>query len=189
MVWCRISQPHVANLLAYQNGGLKTLDDWANVLYGDEWQVSNPRGTAPGIMTNYTQDLLFSMERLSQNPYPLRLVDPSEELPFTIDDSMANEITGTTLEELKSSGSLFYVDRKQRCLNQSAEDADSSKTATRRTMRRPQLSPSAMEPLAQHTSTSTLSPKTSCLWQSRPTLEATSCTLLLILRRIGCSPR
>ena len=63
-------------------------------------------------MTNYTQDLLFSMERLSQNPYALRLVDSAEELPFEVADELTAEIAGVTLEELKTAGNLFYVDCK-----------------------------------------------------------------------------
>ena len=61
-------------------------------------------------MTNYTQDLLFSMERLSQNPYPVKLVAPGTELPFQVEQ--ATEIAGASLEDLQASGSLFYVDRK-----------------------------------------------------------------------------
>jgi hypothetical protein len=63
-------------------------------------------------MTNYTQDLLFSMERLSQNPYSIRLVDPAEDFPFQVADELTTEITGVTLEELKSAGDLYYVDCK-----------------------------------------------------------------------------
>lgn len=95
-----------------QNGGLDSMEAYATVLYEGQWMESNPRSTAPGIMTNYTQDLLFSMERLSQNPYPLKLVHPAEELPFQIADEVATEIAGATLEELKSTGLLFYVDRE-----------------------------------------------------------------------------
>lgn len=54
------------------------MDDYINVLYGDAWLNANPLQEAPGIMTNYTQDLLFSMERLSQNPYPLEQVKPED---------------------------------------------------------------------------------------------------------------
>jgi arachidonate 15-lipoxygenase (second type) / 8-lipoxygenase (S-type) len=90
------------------------LDDYAKVLYQDQWKNSNPRGVAPGIMTNYTQDLLFSMERLSQNPYPLKAVLPTDDLPFELEDDLTNKIAGTTLEDLKTTGKLFYVDRKWR---------------------------------------------------------------------------
>lgn len=63
-------------------------------------------------MTNYTLDLLFSMERLSQNPYPLRLIKPHERLPFYIARDVTFKVTGTSLEELRARGNLFYVDRK-----------------------------------------------------------------------------
>lgn len=73
---------------------------------------TNPRGVAPGIMTNYTQDLLFSMERLSQNPYPLHLVKPGDKLPFEVADDLSTKISGATLQELQEKGDLFVVDRK-----------------------------------------------------------------------------
>ncbi|KAI1412776.1 Lipoxygenase [Hypoxylon sp. FL1857] len=92
------------------NGGLHSLDDYTNVLYNGEWENSNPLEEAPGIMTNYTQDLLFSMERLSQNPYPLQLVKPSEALPFNLPDGLTENITGVSLETLHESGDLFVVD-------------------------------------------------------------------------------
>lgn len=105
-------QPSTDTAPCFQSSGLDSMEAYATILYEDQWKESNPRSTAPGIMTNYTQDLLFSMERLSQNPYPLELVDPDAELPFTLDDDVATEIAGVTLEELKSAGSLFYVDRE-----------------------------------------------------------------------------
>ena len=64
-------------------------------------------------MTNYTEDLLFSMERLSQNPFPLQLVKPDDVLPFLLDDSLILNITGgSSLDALKANGSLFVVDRE-----------------------------------------------------------------------------
>ena len=95
-----------------QNGGLNSLDDYARVLCQNEWMASNPLGTAPGIMTNYTEDLLFSMERLSQNAYPRRLVKPTDALPFQLSKNLTSKIAGVSLEALKASGSLFVVDRK-----------------------------------------------------------------------------
>jgi len=92
------------------NGGLKSLDDYARVLYQNEWKKSNPLGETPGIMTNYTQDLLFSMERLSQNSYPLKLVKPADKLPFQLADELAMKITGVSLETLHKSSKLFVVD-------------------------------------------------------------------------------
>lgn len=63
-------------------------------------------------MTNYTQDLLFSMERLSQNPYPLELVKPSDPLPFRVPDGLTEIITGVSLETLHTNGNLFVADRE-----------------------------------------------------------------------------
>ncbi|KAK5990493.1 Manganese 11R/13S-lipoxygenase [Cladobotryum mycophilum] len=92
------------------NGGLKSLDDYANILYKGQWKNANPRSTAPGIMTNYTQDLLFSMERLSQNPYSLVAIKPTQKLPFTLDDATSKKIANATLQQLQASSSLFYID-------------------------------------------------------------------------------
>ncbi|RYP50556.1 hypothetical protein DL768_003952 [Monosporascus sp. mg162] len=94
------------------NGGLKTFDDYVSVLYGGTWKNSNPLGETQGIMTNFTQDLLFSMERLSQNTYPLELVKPSGPLPFEIPEDLAPQIAGVSLDELHQSGSLFVVDHR-----------------------------------------------------------------------------
>ena len=88
------------------------MKDYAHVLYDGEWKNTNPRGPTPGILTNFTQDLLFSMERLSQNPYPLRLVKPNDALPFELPDNMTSTIAGTSLKKLQQGGQLFVVDRK-----------------------------------------------------------------------------
>ena len=89
------------------------MQDYAEVLYKNEWKQSNPLGTAPGIMTNYTEDLLFSLERLSQNPFPLQLIKPGDVLPFLLDDSLTSKITGSSsLGALQTNGSLFVVDRE-----------------------------------------------------------------------------
>jgi arachidonate 15-lipoxygenase (second type)/8-lipoxygenase (S-type) len=91
---------------------LKSLDDYAKILYQNQWLKTNPLGVAPGMMTNYTQDLFFSMERLSQNPYPLQLVKPNDKLPFDVADDLSTKIAGATLQELQQKGNLFVVDRK-----------------------------------------------------------------------------
>lgn len=97
--------------MCLQYDGLKTLDDYTK-LYDGEWQPSSqPTGQYKGILTNYTQDLLFSMERLSFNPYAVRRLNPSSDsIPFTVDDAIVANVTGQTLESLFTSGRLFYVD-------------------------------------------------------------------------------
>lgn len=64
------------------------------------------------MLTNYTQDLLFSMERLSLNPYPLRRFKSSDPLPFQVSSNIVRTLTGYSLEGLKYSGRLFVVDRE-----------------------------------------------------------------------------
>jgi hypothetical protein len=90
--------------------GIKTMDDYATILYKDQWKNANPLGTTPGIMTNYTNDLLFSMERLSLSPYSLRLVKPGSALPFEVPDATVSKLAGVPLKALQASGSLFVVD-------------------------------------------------------------------------------
>jgi hypothetical protein len=94
------------------NGGLKTWQDYEKVLYDGQLINSNPRGVTPGIITNATQDLLFSMERLSEHPYAVRRVLPEEDLPFPLDNDLTAKIVGTnaTLESLRDSSKLFIVD-------------------------------------------------------------------------------
>ncbi|RYO85154.1 hypothetical protein DL764_009221 [Monosporascus ibericus] len=95
------------------NGGLKTFDDYVSVLYGGTWKNSNPLGETQDIMTDFTQGLLFSMERLSQTPYPLELVKPSGSLPFKIPEDLATQIAGVSLDELHKSGNLTCKGRYQ----------------------------------------------------------------------------
>lgn len=94
----------------YQFNNLKTLEDYEK-LYDGGWSSALPKGPVPGVLTNYTQDLLFSMERLSASPYALRRLAPgSDWIPFWIDDSVAHRIAGTPLWALFQEGRLFYVD-------------------------------------------------------------------------------
>jgi len=70
-----------------------------------------PDGPAPGAISNFTSDLLFSMERLSVNPYAIKRIHPTaQELPFSLDDSLATAISGWTLDQLHRNGHLFVVD-------------------------------------------------------------------------------
>ena len=86
--------------------GLDTLDDYTK-LYNGEWQLTLPMGPVPGVLTNYTQDLLFSMERLSISPYQVRRLNPStDQLAFQIDVEGA---CGMSLQQLFQAGRLFYA--------------------------------------------------------------------------------
>ncbi|OAA52979.1 Lipoxygenase [Cordyceps fumosorosea ARSEF 2679] len=76
------------------NGGLRTWDDYGKVLYEGQLKQSNPRGPAPGIIANATQDLA------------------SEKLPFDVNAEIVGKVvdTGATLHSLQASKRLFYVD-------------------------------------------------------------------------------
>lgn len=90
--------------------GLTTLDDYTK-LYDGEWTRSSaPTGVDPGMLTNYTQDLLFSMERLAFNPYAISRLSPSASLPFQVDN--CQNLTGQSLSSIQKANRLFYVDHR-----------------------------------------------------------------------------
>jgi arachidonate 15-lipoxygenase (second type)/8-lipoxygenase (S-type) len=60
------------------------------------------------MLSNYSSDLLFSMERLSTNPYKIVRLSPSDTLPFAVKD--AAKVSGQSLDDLHAKGQLFYVD-------------------------------------------------------------------------------
>jgi hypothetical protein len=75
------------------------------------------------MLSNYTADLLFSMERLSLSPYAVRRLCPEQDaLPFAMEDDTSQNITGQTLDELLHEGRLFYIDhRAQQYLNRTPD--------------------------------------------------------------------
>jgi hypothetical protein len=96
--------------LTYQFNGLQTVEDY-ELLYDGEWTHALPKGPVPGILTNYTQDLLFSMERLSTSPYALRRLQPGTDwIPFWVNDSVTLKVAGSPLWVLFLEGRLFYAD-------------------------------------------------------------------------------
>lgn len=82
---------------------------YTDVLYKNQWNNSVPQGEAPGALTNYTQDLFFSMERLSLNPYPLRRLKLTDPLPFAVDAATVFKVTNSylTLKAIQLLGRLF----------------------------------------------------------------------------------
>ncbi|EKD17740.1 uncharacterized protein L3040_008074 [Drepanopeziza brunnea f. sp. 'multigermtubi'] len=104
-----VDSPRVQQAIA-ANGGLNSTDDYIHVLYDGQWLNAVPAGTSKGILANYTSDLLFSMSRLSLNSWPLRRLARSDDLPFSLDDDTAVQITTLTLAALKEARRLFVVD-------------------------------------------------------------------------------
>lgn len=94
------------------NGGLKSWQDYEKVLYDGQLKNANPRGVTPGMIGNATQDLLFSMERLSEHPYAVRRVLPHEFISIPVDDASVAKIVGKghTLASLRDSNRLFIAD-------------------------------------------------------------------------------
>lgn len=93
-----------------QAGGFRDVSSY-ELLYKDQWELSNPSGVAPGLFTNYTQDLFFSMERLSTGPFSTRRLHPTHDtLPFQVDAATVKQLTGNSLEDLHGSGRLFFAD-------------------------------------------------------------------------------
>lgn len=82
------------------------------MLYNDEWTSTLPKGPVPGILSNYSQDLLFSMERLSNSPYAVRRLNPSvDTLAFDVEASIVEQVSGSSsLQALLEAGRLFYID-------------------------------------------------------------------------------
>ncbi|TRX96571.1 hypothetical protein FHL15_002473 [Xylaria flabelliformis] len=83
-----------------QKGNFTTLDDYANT-YEKQWNMSLPRGPMLGMLTNYTDDRLFSMMRLR--------VQLNEALLFPVDNA-ASITGGLSLEDLRAQGRLFSTD-------------------------------------------------------------------------------
>lgn len=83
------------------------MEDYAN-LYNGQWSKALPDGPFPGMLTNFTDDRLFSMMRLSASPYRLKRVQPADTLLFPVD--AAASITGLSLQQLKAQGRLFIED-------------------------------------------------------------------------------
>ncbi|KAJ0108602.1 manganese lipoxygenase [Diaporthe amygdali] len=89
---------------------LTTVKDY-ELLYDGEWLNALPKGPVPGVLTNYTQELLFSMERLSTSPYAIRRLIPGRDgMPFWVDDSVTLKVAGAPLWALLLEGRLFYAD-------------------------------------------------------------------------------
>ncbi|KAI8630553.1 lipoxygenase [Xylariaceae sp. FL1651] len=89
-------------------GNFTSLDDYTR-LYEGQWQSSLPGGIFSGMLTNYTDDRLFSMMRLSASPYRVRRVQRNDALLFPVDNA-ASITGGLSQEELRSQGRLFSID-------------------------------------------------------------------------------
>ncbi|KAI1757265.1 lipoxygenase [Xylaria castorea] len=89
-------------------GNFTTLDDYANT-YENQWNMSLPRGPMLGMLTNYTDDRLFSMMRLSGTPYKIQRVQLHEALLFPVDNA-ASITGGLSLGDLRAQGRLFSTD-------------------------------------------------------------------------------
>lgn len=61
---------------------------------------------------NYTQDLFFSMQRLTINPFALRRLGHHDRLPFRVSEDAALKVSTWTTRQLRRHGRLFYVNHK-----------------------------------------------------------------------------
>ncbi|KAJ6192053.1 lipoxygenase [Bipolaris maydis] len=102
-----INDSRIAAATILADGGLRNIHDYTK-LYRGQWKQSAPRGPFPGMLTNYTNDLLFSMTQLSENPYRISRMPKNAQLPFAV--SNAREIAGQTLASLQEAGRLFITD-------------------------------------------------------------------------------
>lgn len=62
------------------------------------------------MLSNFTNDLLFSVERLSTQPFSVRRLSIDEDLPFEVEDDVAEEIASLSVSKLQAEGRLFYID-------------------------------------------------------------------------------
>ncbi|KAH8926861.1 putative lipoxygenase [Atractiella rhizophila] len=92
------------------SGGITKYSDFFKLYNPPNFANTIPEGVAPGMLSNYSSDLLFSMERLSAQPYGVRRVQKSETLSFQVDDTTAKKLTTKTQAQLQAAGRLFYVD-------------------------------------------------------------------------------
>ncbi|KAI7263172.1 Lipoxygenase [Hortaea werneckii] len=91
--------------------GLESLEDYTK-LYDGQWENSMPSGNFDGVLTNFTDDRFFSMERLANSPYAVRRLEPGVDLlAFQLDESLATNLTTMTLQELFDAGrgNLIYT--------------------------------------------------------------------------------
>ncbi|GAB0137224.1 hypothetical protein EsDP_00005500 [Epichloe bromicola] len=93
-------------------GGIQSLADYSK-LYDQQWKNSIGNVVDLGSSANYTNDLFFSMQRLTVNPLVVRRLKPHQRrLPFRVDDAVARKVSGMTAEQLLRQGRLFYVDHR-----------------------------------------------------------------------------
>ncbi|KAI6848119.1 Lipoxygenase [Hortaea werneckii] len=110
-----------AALAVADYNGLETLEDYTK-LYDGQWENSMPSSNFDGVLTNFTDDRFFSMERLANSPYAVRRLEPGvDSLAFEFDEGLATNLTTLTLQELFDTGRLFYADyRDQKDLQPTA---------------------------------------------------------------------
>lgn len=89
-------------------GNFSSLDDYANT-YVNQWNMSLPRGPMLGMLTNYTDDRLFSMMRLSATPYKIQRVQRRDSFLFPVENA-ASITGGLSLADLRAQGRLFSTD-------------------------------------------------------------------------------
>lgn len=94
-----------------QYQGLDTVEEYL-LLYQNQWADILPRGPAPGVLTNYSQDLFFSMERLANSAFSVRRLPKASKIPFQVDAAVATKITGSSIQQLLKDGRLFYADHR-----------------------------------------------------------------------------
>ncbi|KAF1979237.1 Lipoxygenase [Bimuria novae-zelandiae CBS 107.79] len=94
-----------------QYQGLDTVEEYL-LLYKGQWAKTLPNGPAPGVLTNYSQDLFFSMERLTNNAFSVRRLPKASKLPFQVYSSAVSKVANSSLQQLLQEGRLFYADHR-----------------------------------------------------------------------------
>lgn len=100
----------ILSAVLQKTGGIQSLADYSK-LYDQQWKNSMRNVVDWGSYANYTNDLFFSMQRLTVDPLAVRRLKPHQRrLPFHVDDAVARKVSGMTAEQLLTQGRLFYVD-------------------------------------------------------------------------------
>ena len=61
----------------------------------------NLDGVTLGFLGSYSQDLIFTMKRLSNNSFILQRLHADEMLPYEVNDKEVGELTSPSLAELQ----------------------------------------------------------------------------------------
>ena len=91
-------------------GGLRKISDF-DLPYNNQWKSSVLSGVSLGLLTKLHTGLAILHGETIRRPIRVRQLNPTKDaLPFTVNTVRVKKITGTDLQTLFKTGSLFHVD-------------------------------------------------------------------------------